>query len=176
MDVSFYWVLSQMLAFISLVFVIISFQQKGAVKLIIFRNIATFFSFVGLCFLGNISAIIMCGAGVIRNLTSLYFITRDKVNKNIKLLASVFIVILLIILNIIYWKDIYNIFSIVVGTMNVVTFMQENAKLIRKFSVVSGTFATIYCLLIYSPINALIELFGLVSAIVGIIRLDVKKR
>ena len=176
MDVSFNWVISQMLAFISLVFVIISFQQKGAVKLIIFRNIATFFSFVGLCFLGNISAIIMCGAGVIRNLTSLYFITRDKVNKNIKLLASVFIVILLIILNIIYWKDIYNIFSIVVGTMNVVTFMQENAKLIRKFSVVSGTFATIYCLLIYSPINALIELLGLVSAIVGIIRLDVKKR
>ena len=175
MDVSFNWIISQILAFISLVFVIISFQQKGAKKLIIFRNIATFFSFAGLCFLGNISAIIMCGAGVIRNLTSLYFITKEKVNKNIKLLASVLIVILLIILNIVYWKNIYNIFSIVVGTMNVVTFMQENAKLIRKFSMISGTLATIYCLLIYSPINALIELFGLVSAIIGIIRLDIKK-
>jgi len=41
---------------------------------------------------------------------------------------------------------------------------------------ISGSLATIYCLLIYSPINALIELFGLASAIVGIIRLDIKKK
>lgn len=174
MDITFNWILSQILAFISLVFVIISFQQKTAKRLIIFRNIATFFSFVGLCFLGNISAIIMCGAGVIRNLTALYFVTKEVVNKNIKLIASILIVILLVILNIIYWNNMFNIFSILVGTMNVVTFMQENAKLIRKFSVISGTLATIYCLLIYSPINALIELFGLISAIIGIIRLDIK--
>ncbi len=176
MHVDFNWIVSQILAFIALVLVIVSFQQNDAKRLLVFRNIATFFSFIGLCFLGNISAVIMCGAGVIRNLTSLYFVTKEKVNKNIKLLASILIVILLIVLNIIYWENIYNIFSIAVGTMNVVTFMQENAKLIRKFSLISGSLATIYCLLIYSPINALIELFGLASAIVGIIRLDIKKK
>lgn len=175
MDVSINWIISQILAFISLVLVIISFQQKGAKKLIIFRNIATLFSFAGLCFLGNLSAIIMCGAGVIRNLVSLYFATKGG-SKNKKIFASSLIVLLLIVLNIIYWNNIFNVFSIIVGTMNVVTFMQDNAKLIRKFSVISGTLATIYCLLIFAPVNAVIELFGLISAIVGIIRLDIKKK
>lgn len=170
------WIISQILAFIALILVIISFQQSNAKSLIVHRNIATFFSFASLCFLGNISAIIMCGAGVVRNLTSLYFISKENVNKNIKLIASILIVILLIVLNIIFWNNILNIFSIVVGTMNVVTFMQENAKLIRKFSVISGTLAIIYYCLLVSPVSALIEVFGLTSAVVGIIRLDIKKK
>ncbi len=175
MDFSLNWIISQILAFVSFVLVIISFQQKGAKKLLIFRNVATFFSFASLCFLGNLSAIIMCGAGVIRNLTSLYFATKGG-SKKMKLVASILIVVLLIVLNIIYWNNLYNIFSIIVGTMNVVTFMQDDAKSIRKFSIISGTLATTYCFLIFAPVNAIIELFGLVSAIVGIIRLDRKKK
>jgi len=124
MHVDFNWIVSQILAFIALVLVIVSFQQNDAKRLLVFRKIATFFSFIGFCFFGNIFSVVMCGGGGICNLTSLYFVTKEKVNKNIKLLASILIVILLIVLNIIYWENIYNIFSIAVVTMNVVTFMQ----------------------------------------------------
>lgn len=175
MNFSNNWILSQIFGFISLILVIISYQQKGATKLLVFRNAATLISFVGLIFLGDISAIIMCGAGVIRNAASLYFSVKGGSKKN-KRVVSLLIIFLLILLNIIYWKNILNVFSIVVGTLNVITFMQSNAKRIRKFAVVAGTLSTIYGCLIKSPLNALITAFGLISAIVGIIRLDRKQK
>ena len=66
------WIINQFFAFIALIICVISFQQKTTKKLLLLRNFATLSCFVGLCFLGNISAIIMCGADIIRN--SKYYI------------------------------------------------------------------------------------------------------
>ena len=176
MELSLNWIISQLFAFVGLLFVIASFQQKNTKKLLILRNIATFFVFAGLCFLGNISATIMCGAGVVRNLTSLYFAYNPKTKKSIKVLASCFIVLLLVGLNIYYWNNWLNIISILVGTLNVIAFMQEKASTIRKLSILSEVVAITYYVLLLSPINMIIEVFGLVSAIVGIFRLDRKKK
>lgn len=91
MEITWQWIVNQIFAFIGLIFVIFSFQQKSTKKLIILRNFATGFVFIGLCFLGNISAIIFCGAGVIRNLVSLYFAYKPNSKKSVKYLASVLI-------------------------------------------------------------------------------------
>ena len=175
MDITWQWIVNQIFAFIGLIFVIISFQQKSTKKLLFLRNFATGFVFIGLCFLGNISAIIFCGAGVIRNLVSLYFAYKPDTKKTIKYIASILIVLLLITLNIIYWNNLYNLYSIMLGTLAVITFMQEKSSTIRKLSVVNEILSITYYTLLMSPTNIIIEVVGLISAIVGIIRLDIKK-
>ena len=168
------WLINQSFALVGLIFLVISFQQKTTYKILLFRNFATLSIFIGLCFLGNISAIIMCGAGVIRNLITLIIAKKNITNKNVKLIWSIFIILLIIILNIIYWSNYLNILSIVVGICNVVTFMQSSAKKMRYYSVVSEIISIIYFGLLLSPVNIVIECTGLISAIIGIIRLDKK--
>lgn len=175
MDFTWQWIVNQIFAFLGLIFVIISFQQKTTYKLIVLRSIATIFVFIGLCILGNISAIIMCGAGVIRNMVSLYFAIKPNAKKIQKYISSVAIVCLLIILNIIFWKNWFNLYSIILGGFNVFTFMQEKPSTIRICSVIAEILAIIYYTLLLTPINIIIECIGLISAIVGIIRLDIKK-
>lgn len=175
MEITWQWITSQIFAFIGLIFVVVSYQQKSTKKLLILRNIATFFVFTGLCVLGNISAIIMCGAGIVRNLVTLYFAYKPNAKKLVKVIASALIVLMLVILNAIYWENWYNLYSIVLGTSAVITFMQEKSSTIRKFSVVHEVLAITYFALLLSPVNVIIEVIGLISAVVGIIRLDIKK-
>ena len=75
------WILNQVFAFIGLIFVVISYQQKESKKLLIFRNLATLFVFIGLIIYGNTSAIIFCGVGALRNLVALYFLI-NQILKN----------------------------------------------------------------------------------------------
>ena len=176
LDITWQWIVNQIFAFIGLIFAVCSFQQKSAKKLLLLRNFATGFVFIGLCFLGNMSAIILCGAGILRNLASLYFACKPDTKKSIKNIVSISIVVFLIILNVIYWKSLYNLFSILLGSFFVFTFMQKKASTIRKLSVASEILAVIYYGILLSPTNVIIELFGMISAIVGIIRLDLKKK
>ena len=170
------WIVSQVFAFIGLVFVTISYQQKESTKLLLFRNIATLFVFIGLCFLGNVSAIIFCGAGIFRNLLALYFAYKPDTNKMIKYVVSGLLAVLIIVLNVIFWKNLFNLFSIVLGIMAIITFMQTKSSVIRKLSVVLEIMSITYYGLLLSPTNVIIEIIGLISAIIGIIRLDIKKK
>lgn len=170
------WIINQIFAFIGLIFVVFSYQQKSTKKLLILRNFATLFVFIGLCFLGNISAIILCAVGVIRNLVTLYFAMKPNIKKITKIIASILLILLLIILNIVFWKNLYNLYGILLGIMTIFIFMQEKSSSIRKISVVSGILSIIYYSLLLSPINVMIEFIGWLSAIIGIIRLDIKKK
>lgn len=173
---SWQWWVAQSFAFVGLAFVIISFQQKNLKKLMWLRNIATINVFTGLCFLGETSAIIMCGAGVVRNAVSLIFAYKPETKIYWKYVAGGFIICALIALNIVFWKDYYNIFSIVTGAFNVITFMQNSSKRVRIFSVIAEILLIVYFSLLLSPINITIEVVSLISAVVGIIRLDIKKK
>lgn len=176
MEFTWQWITSQVFAFIGLIFVVISFQQKSTKKLLILRNISTIFVIIGHCFLGNPSAIIFSSVGELRNLMTLYFAIKPETKKIIKYIGASFIVLLLIVLNVIFWKDFYNLYSILLGTFAVITFMQKKASTIRKFSVVAEIAAIVYYSLLVSPTNVLIEVMGLISIIIGIIRLDLKKQ
>ena len=173
---SWQWIINQIFAFLGLIFVVISFQQKDSKRLLIFRNIATIFVFIGLCFLGNVSAVIFCGVGAVRNLIALYFAFKPNTKRIVKFSLSCMLVISLVVLNILYWKNYMNLYSIFLGTIAVVTFMQSKAAVIRKLSVVMETFSIIYYSLLLSPTNVIIEVIGLTSAIIGIVRLDLKKK
>lgn len=175
MDITWQWIVSQIFALIGLVYLCFSFQQKTSIKLILLRNIATLHVFTGLCFLGNLSAIIMCGAGIVRNAVSLYFSFKPKTKNIIRYLLFLIIAILLVVLNIIFWENYYNLLSIFLGLMLIYTFMQVKPAKIRIWSIISGVVAIVYFCLLFSPINIIIEYVGVISALVGIIRLDRNK-
>lgn len=169
------WIVNQVFAFIGLIFVIILYQQKDLKKMVILRNFATLFVFIGLCFLGNVSAILFCIVGLIRNLITLYYAYKPNYNKELKYISSVLLILLLIVLNIIYWNNFMNLFSIILGSLSVITFMQTKPSTVRKMSVILKILSIIYYTLLLSPTNIVIEIIGVTSAIVGIIRLDRKE-
>lgn len=170
------WIVSQVFALIGLIFVVISCQQKTTKGILLHRNIATLAVFVGLCFLGNISSIILCGVGILRNLTGLIFALKPNTKHSVKIVCGFALVALLVSLNIVFWVNWLNILSIVLGTMLIITFLQKKPNMVRYFTVASEIVSITYYGLLLSPINVGIEVFGLISAIVGIFRLDIKRK
>lgn len=170
------WILNQVFAFIGLIFVVLSFQQKESKRIILFYVLATLFVLIGLCIYGDASSIVLCSVGLIRNLTALFFAYKPNTKSSIKFTASVFLIFILILFNIIYWNNYLNILSIIIGTLATIMFMQKDAKIIRKLSLIFEILLIIYFALLLTPINVIMEIIGLTSVIIGIIRLDIKKK
>ena len=173
---SLQWYISQAFAFIGLIFIVISNQQKSTKKYIWLYTIATLAVVIGLAINGEISALILCVAGIIRNITSLIFAYYPNTKNSIKIVSTIFVLSLIVVLNIIFWQNYLNLLSILVGTLLVICFLQKTPKLMRRWMVVTEIVSIVYYSLLLLPINVAIELFGLISAIVGIVRLDLNKQ
>lgn len=170
------WIINQVFATIGLLFVILAFQQKEAKRIILFYTLATLFVLIGMCVYGNVSSIILCAVGLLRNLVTLYYAYKPDTKRIVKLIASIILIAMLITFNIIFWDNYLNILSMIIGITAVITFMQKNAAIIRKLSVLFELLLITYFALLLSPINVIMEILGLTSVIVGIIRLDIKKK
>ena len=169
---SWRWWVAQGFALLGLVFILISYQQRSKIKLVWLKSLSTFCVFVGFVFFGNISAILMNGAGVLRNSVAIYFAYKPETKKRYKYLAGGVIIALLVALNIVFWKDFYNLYSMILGALFVLTYLQPTSSRIRYASIVPETAAVVYYSLLFAPMNIAIEAVGLISAIVGIFRLD----
>ncbi len=170
-----YWWISQSFALLGLIFVIISFQQKGSLKIILFRCIATSFVLGGTFFLGEISVILMCAVGLTRGLTALYFAYKPNTKQWIKYIVGGILFTVLISLNIVFWKNYLNIFSMLVGGGLIIAFFQKDPKLIRILGFILSLLGAVYYGLLFSPINIIVDIVAAISALVGIIRFDVKR-
>ena len=170
------WWLAQGLLCITLALVVWSMQQKNAVRLIWWRLGATASCLIAVTFLGSLPLIFINIAGAIRNIATLYFAYKPDTKRTVKWIASIFIVGLLVSLNIIFWQNYLNVLSIAYGTGLVIAFMQREAKVIRKLCIIVCVLGIIISALSKSPMNVAIETFCLASAIVGIIRHDIKKK
>ena len=82
------------------------------------------------------------------------------------------LIIILISLNIIFWVSYQNILSTIIGISMIVVYMQKNPKTIRTMLCAVSIFSSFYYALIGSPMNAVIDLFGFISSLVGLVRID----
>lgn len=169
------WWLSQLFATISLIFLVISFQQTTSKKILILKNYSTFAALIGTIFLGNISAVILCAVGAYRNVTGLYFAYHPTISKKIKAATRISVVILLVFFNLLFWVNYTNILSIILGLLCLLTYIQRHPENIRRLALSAHVMGIIYYIVLVSPMNITIEVFGLFSVIIGIIRLDVVK-
>ena len=176
MDFTWQWWVSQVLMGVALVFVIIQMQQKTAKRLLWYRMLATSIALVGAIFLGVFPVIVIMIAGIVRLSAALFFAYRPNTKIFYKWIAGALIAALIITLNIVFWESYLNILSIIFGIGMVAMYLQKNATRIRVMSICVTTFGIVFYSLSMSPMNIATEAFCLANAIVGIIRLDIKRR
>ena len=145
-------------------------------KLNIYKGISTLFSLIGLCFLGQPSAIILNAIGVLRSSMVIAFGLKPDINKKLKYSLVSTLIIILITLNIVFWQGFYTILSILIGSTLIITYIQKDAYTIRTMVCGVSIVSAIYYTLIQSPLNAIIDLIGFMSSIIGIFRLDLKSK
>ena len=154
------WWLSQFFATISLIFLVISFQQSTSKKILITKAYSTFAALIGVIFLGNISAIVLCAVGAYRNVTGLYFAYHPTTSKKIKYATRLSVAIMLVFFNILFWVDYTNILSIILGMLCLLTYIQRYPDKIRKFGFAAHVMGIIYYIILLSPMNITIEEIG----------------
>lgn len=169
------WWLSQLFASISLVFLVISFQQSTSKKILKFKMFSTFAALIGTIFLGNISAVILCAVGAYRNMTVLYFAYHPTTPKKVEYGTRISVVIMLIFFNLLFWVNYTSILSIILGLLCLLTYIQRHPEKIRRYALIAHVMGIIYYIILVSPMNITIEVFGMTSVIIGICRLDIVK-
>jgi len=170
------WWVSQAFALVGLFFVIWSMQGKTRKRVLWLNTTATMFLLVGLLFLGNVSAIILMSVSVSRNITALIFAYYPRAHKAWIWITSIILATALIVLNIVFWDNWLNAISIIIGIGFIISFMQEAPRNMRLTIIWFRIIALVYFIILLAPINAVMETLGLVATIVGIIRLDLKKK
>ena len=163
----------QIIGFVAMAIIVFSYQQKSH------KNILTFQMVSGLLFTVHfllIGAYTGCVSNLIGALRSLIYANRGK-NKftDFKLWPVIFSVIFTIS-GILTWADIYSVFPIVAMVMSSVVLWIDSPKTNRAFSIPTSA-----CWLVYNIPNSSIsgvatEIFVLSSIVIGMLRLDRKKR
>jgi len=169
------WWVSQGFAVLGLVCIAISMQQNTRKRLLWYNMAATILLFIGVCFLWQLSAVILLGVNTVRNGTALFFAHFPNTKRFWIWATSLALVVVLVTLNIVLWINWLNILSITIGIGFIIAFMQKTPKTMRLIIVPVRIIALVYFILLFAPINAVIEIVGLTSTIIGIIRLDIKK-
>lgn len=165
--------LSQIFAFIALVLVVIGMQQNTNRKIILWRIVSAISTLIGFLFFGSVAGIIICTVGILRGLLALYL--TYKPNKKTKIIGSIILVLLLILLNIVFWVDYKNIFSLLVGILLIYAFMQEKSKNIRLWVAIATAINVVFTIIILNPMQIAIEVFALTSTLIAIFRYDIVK-
>ena len=166
-------IIGQIIGFVAMAIIVFSYQQKSH------KNILTFQMVSGLLFTVHfllIGAYTGCVSNLIGALRSLIYANRGK-NKftDFKLWPVIFSVVFTVS-GIMTWADIYSVFPIVAMVMSSVVLWIDSPKINRAFSIPTSA-----CWLVYNIPNSSIsgvatEIFVLSSIVIGMLRLDRKKR
>lgn len=159
-----------------LILIIISMQQKSRISILSWNLAAAVAMFISCCCLWQFSAMILMGVSSVRSVTALIFAIKPDVKKWIFITTNVVLALLIVVLNIVFWNGYLSIFSIIIGIGFIISFAQVKPRNIRLTIVPCRVISVVYYLLMLAPINAAIELTALISAVVGMIRFDFKKK
>lgn len=170
------WWVSQAFALVSIIFCVSAMQQKKTTDILWHRTIYSLLIFGGGCFLGKLPAMIMMGVAFIRNLILLLLSFKSELSKLVKWSVFALLAVSLIILNIIFWENYLSLLSIAVGLAFLTAFIQSKPVNVRKVSIVAAAISIVFYILVFAPVNALINVAVLISAIVGLVRLDKKQK
>jgi len=173
--INWQWWVSQALATVSVIFCITAMQQKTTTNMLWHRTIYSLLIFGGGCFLGKLPAMIMMGVAFVRNGVLLGLSYKgEKVSKLLKWSIFGVLAASLIALNIVFWENLLSALSIVVGLAFLTAFIQSKPVNVRRVSIGASLLAIVFYILVFSPVNAVINVAVLISSIVGLVRFDKK--
>ena len=173
---SWQWYVSQGLTNVAIIFCITAMQKTKLTDMLWHRSLYSLLLFAGVCFLGELPAMIMIGIGFVRTLVLLILSYKENATQRTRVIIFVTLALALIGLNIGFWEGWLSALSIAVGILFLLAFIQTQSKNVRRVTIVASSVAIVFYLLSFMLVNALINLAVLISTIVGILRLDKRER
>ena len=170
------WWVCQAFATVSIIFCVTAMQQKKTTDILWHRSIFSLLLFGGVCFLGRLPAMIMIGTGFVRSVILLILSYKPQISHIYKWLIFAALAASLIALNIIFWEDYLSLLSIAVGLAFLTAFIQSKPANVRRVSIAAASLAIIFYILMFLPVNAIINISVLISSIVGLVRFDRRKK
>lgn len=177
-DMTWQWWVAQALATVSIIFAFTAMQQKKTSDILWHRSIYALLVFAGGVFLGKASVMIMLGVAFLRNLILLFLSYRNSSKaafKKIKWMIFIGLAASLIALNIIFWENYLSLLSMADGLIFLTAFIQTEPVNVRRISIVGASTSIVFFVLIFSPVNVVINLAVLISSIMGLLKIDKQK-
>lgn len=165
-------IIGQIIGFIAMGIIVISYQQKTHKNILVFQMVSGLLFTIHYIMLGAYTGAVMNLLGAFR---SLVYANRDKKWAKSVLWPTLFSIGFLIS-GILTWDNVYSVFPLIAMLMSSVVLWIEQPKINRIFSLPTSTCWLIYNIKTVSIPGIVTEIFVLTSIIVGIIRLDIKRK
>ncbi|MBR3803671.1 MAG: YgjV family protein [Clostridia bacterium] len=166
-------IIGQIVGFVAMAIIVFSYQQKSHKNILVFQMVS------GLLFTLHfflIGAYTGCVSNLIGAFRSMIYANRDK-NKftGFKLWPVIFSIIFTVS-GIMTWDNVFSVFPIVAMVASSVVLWIDSPKINRAFSMPTSACWLIYNIPTRSFAGIATEIFVLSSIVVGMIRLDRKKK
>lgn len=165
-------IIGQIIGFIAMGIIVISYQQKSHKNILTFQMVSGLLFTVHYILLGAYTGAIMNLLGAFR---SLVYANRGKKWASSIIWPTVFS-IGFVISGIMTWDNVFSVFPLIAMLMSSIVLWIEQPKINRIFSLPTSTCWLIYNIKTLSYPGIITEIFVLTSIIIGIIRLDIKKK
>ena len=164
--------IGQIIGFVAMTIIVASYQQKSHKKILTLQMISGFLFTVHYLLLGAYTGAAMNLLGAFR---SLVYSNRSQKWASSVLWPIGFSVSFLIS-GILTWENTFSIFPLIAMLMSSVVHWIEKPKINRIFSLPTSTGWLIYNIKTLSYPGIITEIFVLTSIVIGIVRLDIKKK
>lgn len=164
--------IGQIVGFAAMAIIVASYQQKSHKNILTFQMVSGLLFTVHYLLLGAYTGAIMNLLGAFR---SLVYSNRSKKWASSKIWPVIFS-IAFFISGILTWDNIFSLFPLIAMLMSSVVLWIEKPKVNRIFSLPTSTCWLIYNIKTLSYPGIITEIFVLSSIIIGILRLDIKKK
>ena len=164
--------IGQIIGFVAMGIIVASYQQKSHKNILTFQMVSGLLFTVHYILLGAYTGAVMNLLGAFR---SLVYASRGKKWASSVIWPTVFSIGFLIS-GILTWDNIFSVFPLIAMLMSSVVLWIEQPKINRMFSLPTSTCWLIYNIKTLSYPGIITEIFVLTSIVIGIIRLDIKKK
>ena len=158
------FIIIQIIGAIAFVTLIASYYQKDKKHILFFQIIAYIFFTIHYYLLSGITGAI-CNVIGLFALLSIYIIEKYKW-KNKNFVAGLFIIILFII-NIVTFQNVFSIFPLIASIVVILSFMSDNEDFIRGIGVISAVCWLIYAIAYKSYISIIFEIITLIGTVIA---------
>ncbi|MBE6755005.1 MAG: YgjV family protein [Ruminococcaceae bacterium] len=164
--------IGQIIGFVAMAIIVASYQQKSHKNILTFQMISGLMFTVHYLLLGAYTGAVMNLLGAFR---SLVYSNRDKKWSSSIAWPIVFSIAFLIS-GIMTWDNVFSVFPLIAMLMSSVVLWIEQPKINRMLSLPTSGCWLIYNIKTLSYPGIITEIFVLSSIVIGIIRLDIKKK
>ena len=164
--------IGQIIGFIAMAIIVASYQQKSHKNILTFQMVSGLLFTVHYLLLGAYTGAVMNLLGAFR---SLVYSNRSKKWASSVIWPICFSVAFLIS-GILTWDNVFSVFPLIAMLMSSVVLWIQQPKINRMLSLPTSSFWLIYNIKTLSYPGIITEIFVLGSIIIGIFRLDIKKK